>query len=314
MGEDVDSATKERYKKINFAAWLGIVINIVLALVKGIVGVFANSRALIADAVHSAADVVTSFAVLIGVRAAELPPDKDHPYGHGKAESITAIIVSVLLFMVGLEIAMSTFGDIGSENPVPQMIALYVIIISIIIKELLFRYKLHLGRKYNSEAIITDAWHHRSDAYSSIAAMAGIIASLLGAHFGIAWLMYGDMFAGILVALLVMIMAFKLGKDAVHNALDHVLHDEDTVEMKQNVRKVVGVYHIDEFHAREHGHYVIVDIKIGVDPTISVRKGHDIAKNVKAVLMEEERVRNVLVHVNPLDEVEDEDETGVNEQ
>ncbi|GAK11317.1 cation diffusion facilitator family transporter [Geomicrobium sp. JCM 19039] len=297
----MQNGNSERFKKINFAAWLGIGINIVLAALKFFVGWFANSRALIADALHSAADVVTSFAVLIGVRAAELPPDEDHPYGHGKAESITAIIVSVLLFVIGLDIAISTLGDIGSENPVPGIAALYVIIFSIIVKEALFRYKLHLGKKYNSEAIITDAWHHRSDAYSSIAAMVGVGASLLGAQFGLSWLMYGDMIAGVFVAALVMVMAYKLGRDAIHNSLDHVLHEEDTVDMIERVNGVEGLIKIDEFHAREHGHYVIVDIKIVVNPDISVREGHDIAKRVKNTLMEEDRVRDVLVHVNPLD-------------
>lgn len=113
--------------------------------------------------------------------------------------------------------------------------------------------------------------------------------------------MYGDMIAGVFVAALVMVMAYKLGRDAIHNSLDHVLHEEDTVDMIERVNGVEGLIKIDEFHAREHGHYVIVDIKIVVNPDISVREGHDIAKRVKNTLMEEDRVRDVLVHVNPLD-------------
>lgn len=291
-----------RYRRVKHAAWVGIIINIALAIVKGTFGVLANSRALIADAAHSAADVVTSFAVLIGVRAAELPPDEDHPYGHGKAESITAIIVSVLLFLVGFEIALNTIGEMRGGSEPPGTIALYIIVASIIIKEALFRVKVRLGKKYNSEAIITDAWHHRSDAISSIAALAGVGASIIGFHFDIPWLLYGDLVAGVFVAGLVMLMAWKLGKDAIHNALDHVLHEEDTTEMKDKVLGVDGVIGIDEFHARQHGHYVIIDIKIAVDPEISVRAGHDIATDVKGLLMEEEKVRNVLVHVNPYED------------
>ncbi|QQK79560.1 cation transporter [Salicibibacter cibi] len=288
-----------RYKRVKHAAWIGIIVNIGLAIAKGIFGVLANSRALIADAAHSAADVVTSFAVLIGIRAAELPPDEDHPYGHGKAESITAIIVSVLLFIVGLEIALSTIGEMRGGNEAPGTIALYVIIASIIVKEALFRLKVRIGKKYNSEAIITDAWHHRSDAISSIAALAGVGASILGSNFDIYWLLYGDLVAGVFVAGLVMIMAWKLGRETIHNALDHVWHEEDTAGLKNKVLGIDGVLGIDEFHARQHGHYAIIDIKIVVDPEISVRAGHDIATDVKGLLMEEESVRNVLVHVNP---------------
>ncbi|MBB6449503.1 cation diffusion facilitator family transporter [Geomicrobium halophilum] len=288
-----------RYKKIRHAAWVGIIVNIALAVVKGVFGFLANSRALIADAAHSAADVVTSFAVLIGIRAAELPPDEDHPYGHGKAESITAIIVSVLLFMVGLEIAVSTIQDMTGDTEAPGVVAFYVILASIIVKEFLFRYKVRLGKRYNSDAMVTDAWHHRSDAISSLAALVGVGASLLGSYFDVGWLLYGDLIAGVFVAGLVMLMAWRLGKEAIHNALDHVLHDEDTKDMKNKVLGVEGVLGIDEFHARQHGHYVIIDIKIVVDPEISVRKGHDIATDVKHLLLEEERVRNVLVHVNP---------------
>nr|WP_090398366.1 cation diffusion facilitator family transporter [Natribacillus halophilus] len=292
-------ADEIRYRKVRHAAWLGIIINIALAIVKGITGMIANSRALIADAAHSAADVITSFAVLVGVRAAELPPDEDHPYGHGKAETITAIIVSVLLFLVGFDIALSTFGEMWGESEAPGTIALYIIIASIIIKEVLFRFKVRLGKKYHSEAIVTDAWHHRSDAISSLAALLGVAASILGSNYNIEWLLYGDLVAGVFVAGLVMLMAWRLGKEAVHNALDHVMHEEDTIEMKNNVLGVRGVLGIDEFHARQHGHYVIIDIKIVVDPEISVRAGHDIATDVKQLLLEEEKVRNVLVHVNP---------------
>lgn len=290
---------EERYRMIRFGAFVGIFGNVVLALIKGIVGVIADSRALIADAVHSASDSATSVAVFIGVRAAKLPPDEDHPYGHGKAETITAIIVSVILFIVGVEIGMQAIRDFGEEVTVPHLIALYTVIFSIIVKEGMFQYKYRLGKKYNSEALITDAWHHRSDAFSSIAVFFGIGAVLFGNWMDITWLMYGDVVAGLFVALLIMRMAWKLGKDSIHNVLDHVLHEEDTEEMRAIVRRVPGVRRIDEFLAREHGYYVIVDIKIAVDPTITVEEGHDIAKNVKEALLTVNDVKDVFVHVNP---------------
>ncbi|MCD8509003.1 MAG: cation diffusion facilitator family transporter [Bacillus sp. (in: Bacteria)] len=295
----VHVSPEERYKKVKFGAWVGIIGNIILAVMKAIVGIMANSRALVADAAHSASDVVGSVAVLIGIRAAQLPPDRDHPYGHGKAETVTAIIVAVLLFVVGIEIAMGSFKAFFEPIAVPGIAAIYAVIFSIIIKELMFRYKIHLGKKYKSDALITDAWHHRSDALSSVAAMIGIGASIIGGSIGIPWLVYADPVAGIFVAALIMKMAWKLGSESIHNTLDHVLHEEDTKEMYGKAATVPGVRTINELLAREHGHYVIVDIKIGVDPEITVKEGHTIGKLVKEKLMEDQYVQDVRVHINP---------------
>lgn len=288
-----------RYRKVRFAAWVGIIGNLILASMKGIIGVYADSRALVADAVHSASDLVGSVAVLIGIRAAKLPPDRDHPYGHGKAETVTAIIVAVLLFVVGIEIAMSAIRSFFEPIAVPHIIAVYAVLFSIVAKELMFQYKIKLGKKYNSDAIITDAWHHRSDAISSIAALLGIGAAIIGGRMGIEWLAYMDPVAGIFVSLLIIKMAWNLGGEAIHNTLDHVLHEEDTEEMLTEAKSVNGVTAVDELLAREHGHYVIVDIKIAVDPQITVEEGHAIGKEVKQALMQDDFVRDVRVHINP---------------
>ncbi|MDE5415031.1 cation diffusion facilitator family transporter [Alkalihalobacterium chitinilyticum] len=288
-----------RYQKVKMGAWVGIIGNIILAIIKGVVGFLSNSRALIADAVHSASDVVGSVAVLIGVRAAKMPPDRDHPYGHGKAESIAAIIVAVLLFIVGVEIAIDAIKAFTEPIAVPKVIAIYAVIFSIVVKEIMFRYKYHLGKKYRSEALITDAWHHRSDVFSSIAALLGIGGSIIGGAVGIPWLVYADPVAGLFVSILIVKMAWSLGSQSIHNTLDHVLHEEDTVEMKKAVTSVEGVLNLDEFLAREHGHYVIIDLKIAVDPDITVKEGHAIGKAVKTRLLEENHVHDVLVHINP---------------
>lgn len=293
MDEDI------RYQKVKMGAWIGIIANIILAIIKGVVGFLSNSRALIADAVHSASDVVGSVAVLIGVRAAKMPPDRDHPYGHGKAESIAAIIVAVLLFIVGVEIAIDAIKAFFEPIAVPKVIAIYAVIFSIVVKEIMFRYKYHLGKKYRSEALITDAWHHRSDVFSSIAALLGIGGSIIGGAVGIPWLVYADPVAGLFVSILIVKMAWSLGSQSIHNTLDHVLHEEDTVEMKKAVTSVKGVLNLDEFLAREHGHYVIIDLKIAVDPEITVKEGHAIGKAVKKRLLEENHVHDVLVHINP---------------
>ncbi|MBS4176225.1 cation diffusion facilitator family transporter [Lederbergia citrea] len=291
----------DRFKQAEFAAWLGIIINIVLTVVKGVIGVKANSKALIADAVHSASDIAGSFAVYIGLRAAKQPPDDDHPYGHGKAESIAAIIVAVVLFIAGIQIGKSSITAFFTPLAAPGGIAIYAVIFSIIVKEALFRYKFRLGKQLNSDALIVNAYEHRSDVYSSIAALIGIAASILGGKLNVSWLEYGDPLAGVLVSILVLRMAWKLGADSIHNTLDHVLHDEDTVEFMELVASVPGVKKIGQLHAREHGYYVIIDLKISVDPNITVEEGHQIGKNVKKKLMSNPGVHNVFIHINPYD-------------
>ncbi|MGS2775914.1 cation diffusion facilitator family transporter [Robertmurraya sp. GLU-23] len=290
---------QERFKKAEFVAIIGIIGNLILAVLKWVIGVYANSRALVADAVNSASDVAGSLAVFIGLRAAKQPPDEDHPYGHGKAESIAAIIVAVLLVLVGFEIGKSSFQAFFEPIEAPKLIALVAVIVSIAIKETMYRYTFSMGKKLNSDALIVTAYDHRSDVYSSLAALVGIGCAILGEKLAIGWLVYADPVAGLFVSILILKLAWKLGSESIHNALDHVLHEEDTIELRKIVESISEVKKIDELHAREHGHYVIIDLKISVDPYITVEEGHRVGKKVKQKLMEERHVENVFVHINP---------------
>ncbi|MDP5272772.1 cation diffusion facilitator family transporter [Chengkuizengella axinellae] len=293
----------QRFKKAEFAAWVGIIGNLILVIVKGSIGLISNSKALIADAVHSASDIAGSFAVLIGLKAAKLPPDKDHPYGHGKAEPIAAIIVSILLILVSIEVGISAVKSIYSGvESAPKFMAIYAIVFSIVVKEAMFQYKYRLGKKLSSQALIANAWEHRSDVFSSLAALIGIGGAVIGGHFEIPWMYYLDPIAGIFVAVLVFIMGYRLIKESIHNTMDHVLHQEDTEDLHKTIESVPGVLAINELRAREHGHYVIVDVKISVNPKISVLDGHKIGKMVKKRLIKQHtNVSDVFVHVNPYD-------------
>ena len=291
-----------RFQQAQFAAMVGVFGNIVLAVIKGWSGMIANSKALMADAVHSASDVAGSLAVWIGLRAAKQPPDDDHPYGHGKAESIAAIIVAVLLFLVGIEIGTSSFSSLFQPIEPPKMIAVYVVILSIVVKEAMFRYKYALGKKIKSDAIIVNAYEHRSDVFSSIAALIGIGAATAGQKIDIPLLIYADPIAGLFVSLLVLKMAWTLGTESIHHALDHVWHEEETVRLREAVLSFPEVKRIDSLYARQHGHYVVVDLKIAVSPHLTVSEGHEIGKKVKQKLLSFPQVRNVMVHVNPYHE------------
>ncbi|MFD2369830.1 cation diffusion facilitator family transporter [Brevibacillus sp. GCM10020057] len=292
----------DRLAKAQFGAWVGIVGNLSLAAIKLVIGLLAKSQALIADSVHSASDVVGSVAVLIGLRAAERPPDADHPYGHGKAESISAIIVAVLLVVVGFEIAQSSIKSFFAPLEAPGFIAVWAAIGSMGVKEWMFRYKYNLGKKLNSQSLIANAWEHRSDVYSSFAALVGIGGAIAGERLSVPWMLYLDPAAGIFVSVLVLKMSYNILMESIHSTLDHVLHEEDTVELRQTISSVPGVLRIDTLRAREHGHYLIVDVKVGVDPHITVEAGHRIGKQVKRELMEKHaQVRDVFVHINPYD-------------
>ncbi|WLR49979.1 cation diffusion facilitator family transporter [Bacillus tianshenii] len=290
---------EERFKKAEFAAMVGVVGNIILAVVKGVLGTIGNSRALIADAAHSFSDVMGSIAVYVGLRAAKQPPDEDHPYGHGKAESIAAIIVAVLLMLVGFEIGLSSFKSFFKPLEAPTSAAIIGVSISIVVKEVMFQYKYRLGKRIKSDAIIVNAYEHRSDVFSSLAALVGIVGAMVGGYFEIGWLIYADPVAGVFVAGLVVKMAWKLGAESIHTTLDHVLHEEDVEELRKVVYTVPEVKLINELHAREHGHYVIVDLKIAVDPLMTVEKGHSVGKKVKEKLLKVSNVQDVMVHINP---------------
>ena len=295
---------RENTRHIVLATWLGIIVNTLLAIMKGIAGFISGSRALLADAVHSASDIAGSIVVLFGVKIATKPPDEEHPYGHGKAENIASIIVALLLIVIGIEISISSVKVFFGEVPkAPGKLALIVIIISILIKEGLFQYKFRIGRKYQSSALISEAWHHRSDSLSSIAALFGVGGAMLGEYFQLPFLVYADAAAGILVSLIVVKIGYSLAKESSLVMMEKVLDKKEVKKYKQTVMAVDGVIRIDQIFARTHGRYVIIDIKVSVDPNLSVKEGHDIAKAVKQRLLQKhEDIEDVLVHLNPYDQ------------
>ncbi len=292
---------KENTKQIYRATWIGIFANLFLAIIKGIGGVLSGSKALIADALHSASDIVSSVVILFAVRISNKPPDKEHPYGHGKAENVASIIVALLLIVVGIEISITSAKIFFGETPVaPSSLALIIIIISIVLKEILFQYKIRLGRKYNSTALISDAWHHRSDSLSSIAVLIGVGTAILGEKFNLPILIYGDAVAGIIVSIIVIKVGYDLAKESSIVILEKVLNDKDVKKYQKTILSIKGINHVDELLARTHGSYVIIDLKVGVDSNLNVREGHDIGKSAKTTLMKNHpEVSDVFVHINP---------------
>lgn len=292
---------RENTRSILVATWIGIIVNALLTILKAIGGILSGSRALLADALHSASDIVGSIVILFAVKVAVKPPDEEHPYGHGKAENVGSIIIALLLIVVGIEISISSIKVFFGEVPTaPGLLALVIIAISIAIKEVLFYYKLYLGKKYRSTALISEAWHHRSDSLSSLAALIGVGAALLGQKLGWPLLIYGDALAGIVVSLIVIKVGYSLAHESFGVIMEKVLSQDEAQIYIQTVLTVHGVERIDQILARTHGSYVIIDIKISVNPKITVRDGHSIAAKVKEILLNKHTdIEDVFVHVNP---------------
>lgn len=251
--------------------------------------------------------MVGSVAVLIGLRVARKPPDEDHPYGHGRAELISSAIVAIALLVAAIQVFYESIHALFEKPAMPEAAAAWAAAISVVLKEFLYQYNFWLGRRIQSKGLLAAARDHRSDVYSSAAALVGILLSLVGKWTHHKWLLHMDAAAGALVALLVFKMGYDIARDSVQTLLDGVLEGGDLAPYERLIERVSGVEHIDSLNVRDHGHYVIVDVKISVDAHISVLEGHGIAARVKQQLLESDpRVQDVFVHVNPYFEQETE--------
>ncbi|UQZ86786.1 putative cation efflux system protein [Paenibacillus konkukensis] len=291
----------ERFQQARFGAWIGIVGNIVLAVMKGVFGVISGSKALVADALRSATEAACSIVAMPGFRTVKSSPDKDYPYGQGKAESFTAIIISVILLLIGLETALSSVRVMLADSlSAPKPIAFIAIAVAIVVKEAMFQYKYRLGKRISSQSLMANAWKHRSDIYSSLVALVGAGGAILGHYLGNTHLYYLDPIAALCIAVLIIRTGLDRIRQTVQKSADHALQQEDVAELVRTVQAVKGIIAVDELRAREHGHYVIVDVKISVNPRISVMEGHDLAKRAKHMLMSRfSHIADVLIHVNP---------------
>ncbi|MDW7652233.1 MAG: cation diffusion facilitator family transporter [Bacillota bacterium] len=292
----------------------GMVVNFILVLLKAAAGIFAGSFAMLADSLHSAADIVASAIVYVGIRVASKPADDDHPYGHGKAETIASKIVSIIVILAGLNIGFFSLRALfDASRPVPGMAALWAAVISIFVKECLFRHTLRIGSDNECKALVANAYEHRSDALSSVAALAGIGGARLGFTFNIPQLYYLDPLAGIVVSVFIVRMGWSIAKEAASELMDAQAGNEFISEVKKMTLDTDGVWELHSVRARVAGPYIFVDLEIGVDQNITVLEGHDVARRVKATLLGEKReIADILIHVNPCHDCgEKRDLTGI---
>ena len=300
-GEKREKKALLRYQRGRNAIIYNIFINLALALIKGFAGVLARSQAMIADAFHSAGDLLVNIVVLFGLRASYKPADAEHPYGHGKAETLAQNIVGLLIIATGVYLAVTSLLTIQVE-PVgpPGAVALYAAIFSIVVKWILYRYMWRVGEKENSGAIKANALDHRCDVLSSFAALVGIGGARLGATFGYPILYYLDPLAGIMVAVLIIMMGLGIMRDAGKELMDSMCSPEMLQEISSLVQDVPHVKEIHQVRARTSGSCLLVDIEIGIDGSLTVEEGHAVAHDVEENLfLKREDIITINVHVGP---------------
>lgn len=288
---------------------VSIIGNLLLSLLKLLAGVIAHSGAMVSDAVHSASDVCSSIVVIIGVRISAKESDADHPYGHERLECVAAIVLAMILIITGMGIGITAIQDIfnmgDEEIVVPGMLALIAAIISIVAKEGMFQYTRFYAKKIDSSALLADAWHHRSDALSSIGALIGIA----GARMGLAVL---DPIASLVICVFIGKAAYDIFKDAVDKMVDHACDEETQEAIYECASGIEGVIRIDLLRTRVFGNKIYVDIEIGADGDKPLKETHAIAEHVhNSIEATFPKVKHIMVHVNPVlsDENDEKDET-----
>ncbi len=281
--------------KVSFTTIMG---NILLSIFKLFAGIIAHSNAMISDAIHSASDVFSTIIVLIGIKLSSKNPDKEHPYGHERLECVAAIVLSVILLITGLGIGAEALKAItqGDYNhlQVPGILALIAAIISIAVKEGMFWYTKYYAKKIDSSALLADAWHHRSDAISSIGALIGIAGARLG--FPIM-----DSLASFVIFIFIVKAAYDIFMDAMDKMVDHSCDEETETKLRDCVRKNDNVLGIDLLQTRIFGNKIYVDVEIAVDGSLSLREAHGIAEDVHDNIEKNfSKVKHIMVHVNPI--------------
>ena len=277
-------------------ALLGLVINVALASVKIVAGVVGHAYVLIADGIESALDVGGSIVIWGGLTVAARPPDRTHPYGHGKAEPIAALLVALCVLVAAIGLTVESVREILTPHHGPAPFTLGILVVVIVIKEVLFRYVNRIGKDLESTAVQTDAWHHRSDALTSAAAFIGISVALIG---GEPW-QSADDWAALFACAVIATNGVRLARPAFYEIMDTAPRAKFITSIRRVATSVPGVVDVEKCHARKMGLDYYVDLHVGVDGNISVHEGHEIAHRVKnAIQQSDSHVADVLVHIEP---------------
>lgn len=284
----------DRHKTASRVSWITLIGNLILTALKAIIGMLTGSLVVLSDAAHSASDAFSTLLVLLGLRVAKQPPDEKHPYGHSRAETIVAKIVALMLILIGLNFAFTALKAIWYKDySVPGISAVLISLVSIITKEAMYQYTYRVGKRIDSPALMADAWHHRSDAISSVAALIGVFFARLG------YPILDPLMTIVVAAILI-----KVGWDMVFTIIDELMDaqvEPEIIEhLGQAVLKVNGVYSVRNIKVHKYGAEHHVDCTITVSPELDVAQGHDLSHKVEDKIKEKlTTVTHVDIHVEP---------------
>ena len=296
--ENKENGSQTQQKIAMRVSGVSITVNLVLSLFKLLAGILAHSGAMLSDAVHSASDVISTIVVIIGVKLSGKKSDAEHQYGHERLECVSAIILAGLLFATGVGIGMSGIksilaGSKGQKIMEPGLLALIAAVVSIVTKEWMFWYTRAAAKKISSGALMADAWHHRSDALSSVGSVVGILGARLGCPIM-------DPIASVVICIFILKAAIDIFKDAIDRMVDHSCDEETEDKMRQAVLEVPGVKGVDVLQTRLFGSKIYVDLEISADGQQSLNDAHAIAERVHHMIENTfQDVKHCMVHVNP---------------
>lgn len=278
-------------------SYISILGNVLLSVFKLMAGIFAHSGAMISDAVHSASDVFSTFVVMIGIKISARASDKEHPYGHERMECVAAIVLATILCITGLGIGKNAIAKLQDGNDagmvIPGILALVAAIVSIVVKEAMFWYTRGAAKKIDSGALMADAWHHRSDALSSVGALVGILFARNGYP-------VMDVVASLIICVFIVKASYDIFKDAVDKMVDKACDEETERELRNFVEAQPGVLGVDLLQTRVFGNKIYVDLEIGADENSTLKESHQVAEQVHDKLeIQFPKVKHIMIHVNP---------------
>ncbi|MBP7462255.1 MAG: cation transporter [Candidatus Delongbacteria bacterium] len=293
--------SEQRIRQANRVTWIGLFFNLILSLLKLVAGIMSSSSAMVADAIHSISDLASDLVILCSFRVVKKPIDESHDYGHGKYETIATLILSLMLLLVGGWILYSGIIKIivsirGTHLEAPGMLAFWAAVVSIICKEALYRYTLAIGKRIKSQALIANAWHHRSDAFSSIGTALGIGGAIfLGHHWTVL-----DPIAAIIVSAFIIKIGFSILYDSMHDLSDGSLNEETERQIYQLASRVDGVLNPHQLRTRRIGNSIAMDIHINVNSALNITQAHHIATRLEeSIRAEYGRDTFISVHIEP---------------
>jgi cation diffusion facilitator family transporter len=276
------------------STWVSVVVNLVLSTVQIVIGVLAKSQALVADGIHSLSDLVADFVVLVANHHSQKDADADHPYGHQRFETAASLALGLLLLLVGAGMLWTAASKLQQPDTIAQVhsAALWVALLALVSKELLFRYMLAVAKRVKSSMLVANAWHARSDAASSLVVAVGIVGNLMGYPIL-------DPIAAAIVGFMVLKMGWGFAWDALHDLVDRAADEREVQAIRETLRATPGVSGVHDVRTRKMGDMIAVDAHLEVHAKLTVEQGHDIAVEAQKRVMSRHRVINMMTHVDP---------------